>query len=72
MLYVDGVLVASNTAGTLAEDSLDVWIGGSPDYGTARLFPGNPAHAGPSLPKLFPWLKCGRSMMRAESLRRLT
>ncbi|HEV2329854.1 MAG TPA: LamG-like jellyroll fold domain-containing protein [Verrucomicrobiae bacterium] len=37
-LYVNGVLVANNTITTTPPgDSLDVWIGGSPDYGTARL-----------------------------------
>ena len=37
-LYVDGTLVANNTiTETPPGDSLDVWIGGSPDYGTARL-----------------------------------
>jgi len=37
-LYVDGALVASNTVPTTPTgDNLDVWIGGSPDYGTARL-----------------------------------
>jgi hypothetical protein len=30
---------------TLAGDSLDVWIGGSPDYGIARLLSGSVAHA---------------------------
>jgi uncharacterized protein YjdB len=40
-LYVDGVLVANNTVVTTPPgDNLDVWIGGSPDYGTARLQPG--------------------------------
>ena len=40
-LYVDGALVANNTVVTTpAGDNLDVWIGGSPDYGTARLQPG--------------------------------
>lgn len=39
-LYVDGVLQANNTVGvTPPGDNLDVWIGGSPDYGTARLLP---------------------------------
>lgn len=37
-LYVDGVLVANNTVTvTPPGDSLDAWIGGSPDYGTTRL-----------------------------------
>ena len=39
-LYVDGALVANNTVLTTpVGDNLDVWIGGSPDYGTARLLP---------------------------------
>lgn len=45
LLYVDGVLVASNSVFvTPAGDNLDVWIGGAPDYGTgsgSRLFAGN-------------------------------
>jgi hypothetical protein len=44
-LYVDGVLKANNTVSTVAGDSYDVWIGGSPDYGTTRLLPGGIAHA---------------------------
>jgi hypothetical protein len=44
-LYVDGVLVAHNTVASPAGDGYDVWIGGSPDYGTARLLPGSIAHA---------------------------
>jgi predicted alpha-1,2-mannosidase len=44
-LYVDGAVVASNTVGTLTGDGYDVWIGGAPDYGTSRLFPGSLAHA---------------------------
>lgn len=40
-LYVDGVLMANNTVGTFTGNSLDVWIGGSPDYGTTRLLPGS-------------------------------
>jgi hypothetical protein len=44
-LYIDGVLKASNTVTSIAGDSLDVWIGGSPDYGTARLLSGSVAHA---------------------------
>jgi len=37
-LYLDGALVANNTV-TAAPvgDNLDVWIGGSPDYGTQRI-----------------------------------
>jgi predicted alpha-1,2-mannosidase len=45
VLYVDGAPAASNTVGSVAGDTLDAWIGGSPDYGTARLFPGSLAHA---------------------------
>jgi hypothetical protein len=44
-LYVDGVLSANNTVTNIAGDSLDVWIGGAPDYGTARLLSGSVAHA---------------------------
>jgi len=44
LLYLDGVLVADNTAGQINGDSLDVWIGGSPDYGLARLFTGSISH----------------------------
>ena len=44
-LYVDGVLVANNTVPALTGNTLDVWIGGSPDYGTARLLSGSIAHA---------------------------
>lgn len=41
LLYVDGTLVASNTVVTAPTgDNLDVWIGGSPDYGSARLLQG--------------------------------
>ncbi|HEV2330035.1 MAG TPA: LamG-like jellyroll fold domain-containing protein [Verrucomicrobiae bacterium] len=37
-LYQDGVLVANNTiTAAPAGGNLDVWIGGSPDYGTGRL-----------------------------------
>lgn len=40
-LYVDGQLVANNWVFVPpAGDNLDVWIGGSPDYGTDRLQPG--------------------------------
>jgi uncharacterized protein YjdB len=39
-LYVDGALVDNNTVLTTPTgDNLDVWIGGAPDYGTARLLP---------------------------------
>ncbi|HKW31218.1 MAG TPA: LamG-like jellyroll fold domain-containing protein, partial [Verrucomicrobiae bacterium] len=45
-LYVDGALVASqNVATAPAGDNLDVWIGGSPDYGTGRLINARIAHA---------------------------
>ena len=44
-LYVDGVLKATNTVNTPAGNSLDVWIGGSPDYGSGRLLAGSIAHA---------------------------
>jgi uncharacterized protein YjdB len=49
-LYVDGALVANDAVSTTpAGDSLDVWIGGAPDYGVtyprARLFSGSIAHA---------------------------
>jgi autotransporter-associated beta strand protein len=40
-LYVDGAVCGTNTVGTLPGNSSDVWIGGSPDYGTARLLPGS-------------------------------
>lgn len=43
-LYVDGALVAMNTVGVLSGTDSDVWIGGSPDYGTARLLSGSVAH----------------------------
>ena len=46
LLYVDGNVAAVNTIeSTPTGNSLDVWIGGSPDYGTARLLPANIAHA---------------------------
>jgi hypothetical protein len=44
-LYVDGELVTNNTVAVPAGDSLNVWIGGSPDYGTQRLLAGSIAHA---------------------------
>jgi hypothetical protein len=45
-LYVDGVPVANNTVMSApVGNGLDVWIGGSPDYGTARLLSANLAHA---------------------------
>ncbi|HEY2016829.1 MAG TPA: LamG-like jellyroll fold domain-containing protein [Bryobacteraceae bacterium] len=38
LLYLDGALVASNSiTAAPAGDNLDVWIGGSPDYGTGRV-----------------------------------
>jgi len=45
--YLDGALVTTNTITTTpAGDNLDVWIGGSPDYGIARLMDNaNIAHA---------------------------
>jgi hypothetical protein len=46
LLYVDGALVASNSVTvTPVGDALDVWIGGAPDYGTARLLNASIAHA---------------------------
>jgi hypothetical protein len=46
LLYVDGALVASdNVTSAPAGDSLDAWIGGSPDYGTGRLLNAKIAHA---------------------------
>jgi hypothetical protein len=45
LLYIDGVPVATNTVPYVATNRLDVWIGGSPDYGTARLLAGNIAQA---------------------------
>lgn len=46
LLYVDGVLVASNSVTPApAGDNLDVWIGGAPDYGTTRLIAANIADA---------------------------
>jgi hypothetical protein len=46
LLYVDGVLVADDSVTTTpAGDNLDVWIGGSPDYGTGRLMNAKIAHA---------------------------
>jgi hypothetical protein len=45
-LYVDGDVVAVNTIESApVGDDLDVWIGGSPDYGTQRLIYANIAHA---------------------------
>jgi hypothetical protein len=46
LLYVDGLLVASDSVTSpLLGDNLDVWIGGSPDYGAARLLNAKIAHA---------------------------
>ncbi|MGA2749309.1 MAG: LamG-like jellyroll fold domain-containing protein [Verrucomicrobiota bacterium] len=46
VLYVDGARVAADSiAATPPGNSLDVWIGGAPDYGTARLLAANIAHA---------------------------
>jgi hypothetical protein len=36
-LYVDGSLVASNEITSVPANGNDVWLGGAPDYGTARL-----------------------------------
>ena len=45
-LYVDGTLVANNSITEAPHgDGLDVWIGGSPDYGTARLINAKIANA---------------------------
>jgi hypothetical protein len=44
-LFVDGVLVAHDTVPLPTGDGYDVWIGGSPDYGTSRLLPGSIAQA---------------------------
>jgi hypothetical protein len=45
-LYVNGGLVTHDTVSTTpAGSAYDVWIGGSPDYGTTRLLPGSIAHA---------------------------
>jgi hypothetical protein len=45
-LYVDGALAANNTiTASPPGDSLDAWIGGSPDYGTARLLNAKVANA---------------------------
>jgi hypothetical protein len=46
VLYVDGVEVASDSiAATPRGNTLDVWIGGAPDYAAARLLPANIADA---------------------------
>jgi hypothetical protein len=58
LLYVDGVIVASDSVTTSpAGDNLDVWIGGSPDYGTARWVNAKIAHAAIESLKL-EWLPC--------------
>lgn len=44
-LYVDGALMAHDTVPAVPGDGYDVWIGGSPDYGTSRLLPANIAQA---------------------------
>jgi len=41
LLYVDGLPKGTNTVGVLPGNENDVWIGGAPDYGTARLLPGS-------------------------------
>jgi len=38
---VDGLPKGTNTVGVLPGNENDVWIGGAPDYGTARLLPGS-------------------------------
>jgi Concanavalin A-like lectin/glucanases superfamily len=43
--YLDGLLKANSTFTTPPGNGLDVWIGGSPDYGTGRLLAGSIAHA---------------------------
>lgn len=46
LLYVDGTFVASqNVTSAPPGDDLDVWIGGSPDYGTERLLNAEIANA---------------------------
>ena len=40
-LYVDGQPKGTNTVGALPGNGSGVWIGGAPDYGTARLLPGS-------------------------------
>jgi hypothetical protein len=40
-LYVDGALKAHDTVTQPSGNNYDVWIGGSPDYGTSRLLPGS-------------------------------
>jgi hypothetical protein len=46
LLYVDGMLVAgASVTASPVGDNFDVWIGGSPDYGTSRLLNANIAHA---------------------------
>ena len=46
VLYVDGAIVAHDSVTTRpVGDKLDVWIGGAPDYGTARLLTATIAHA---------------------------
>lgn len=43
VLFVDGVAAATNTVGAFGGSAVDVWIGGSPDYGAARLLSGSVA-----------------------------
>ena len=46
LLYLDGTWVASQSVTTAPTgDDLDVWIGGSPDYGIGRLINAQIAHA---------------------------
>jgi len=46
LLYVDGELAAiQDVAAAPSGDDLDVWIGGSPDYGAVRLINAQIAHA---------------------------
>ncbi|MGC3960060.1 MAG: GxGYxYP family putative glycoside hydrolase [Verrucomicrobiota bacterium] len=40
LLFVDGVPVVTNSIGAFSGSSLDVWIGGSPDYGNSRILQG--------------------------------
>ncbi len=63
-LYVDGVLAANDTVLAHAGGSYDIWIGGSPDYGTGRLLPAQLSLPAPSLAPGF-W----RSMMPVWLLR---
>lgn len=40
LLFADGVPVVTNTIGGFTGSALDVWIGGSPDYGNGRILQG--------------------------------